>query len=237
MARKQRIQTPGLIRHVMARGNGRMQIFLDDVDYRKFEYLLGDILEEFQIKCWNYCVMPNHYHATLCPTLPNLSDALRRLNGVYAQWWNWRHSRVGHVFQGRFKDQIVQEQTYLLALCRYVAMNPVRANLVEQPDKWPWSSYAGLVGLRPAAAFVDIDLTLRHFGEGDTRILRTRFADFVTMNTDQGTDARIRSNERILGDRSFKNALRTPVNVNVESGIVSAEFEGTAVAADSISRS
>lgn len=134
MARPKRIQIPGLVRHVMARGNGRMRIFLHDMDYRKFIDVLGDVVEESEIECWNYCVMPNHYHATFRPTRPNLSEAIRRINSVYAQWWNKRHERVGHVFQGRFKDQIVQREGYLLALCRYVAMNPVRAGLSECPE-------------------------------------------------------------------------------------------------------
>ena len=97
----------------MARGNGRMRIFEDDTDYRYFVTLFGDIMEEFEIQCWNYCVMPNHYHATLQPTLPNLSRAIQRLNRRYAQRWNKRYDRVGHVFQGRFKDQIVQREGYL----------------------------------------------------------------------------------------------------------------------------
>jgi len=123
-----------------------MQIFLDDGDYKHFVYLLGDIIEEFGIECWNYCLMPNHYHATLRPTQPNLSEAMRRLNSIYAQWWNRRHERVGHVFQGRFKDQVVQREGYLTALCRYIALNPVRANLATRPEDWAWSSYAATSG-------------------------------------------------------------------------------------------
>ena len=208
MPHKIRIQTPGLIRHVMARGNGRMTIFLDDADYRQFVYLLGEISEEYRLECWNYCVMPNHYHATLCPTRPNLSAAIRKLNGAYAQWWNRRHGRVGHVFQGRFKDQIVQREGYLLALFRYVAMNPVRAQLCDQPEKWAWSSYAAIVGIREAPAFLAVTATLRQFGEDDSRILRARFAGFVLAAPDDAAAVdRIRSNERILGERGFKEAV------------------------------
>ena len=148
MARAPRIQTPTLIRHVTSRGNGRMRIFLDDADYRQFVYVLGDVVEEFAIRCWNYCLMPNHYHATLQPTLPNLSAAIRRLNSVYAQWWNTRHGLVGHVFQGRFKDQIVDEDAYMLTLSRYVAMNPVRAGLATSPEDWPWGSRHSFPPLR-----------------------------------------------------------------------------------------
>jgi REP element-mobilizing transposase RayT len=123
MARAKRVQVPDLIRHVMSRGNARMPIFLDDCDYRQFVYQVGDVVEEFGLVCWNYCAMPNHYHLTVQPTRANLSAAIRKLNGTYGQWWNRRHGRVGHVFQGRFKDQIVDRNSYLMALSSYVVMN------------------------------------------------------------------------------------------------------------------
>jgi REP element-mobilizing transposase RayT len=210
MARQKRIQIPWLIRHVMARGNGRMSIFLDDVDYRQFVYLLGDVVEDHDIECMNYCAMPNHYHATLRPTRPNLSEALRRLNSRYAQWWNKRHERVGHVFQGRFKDQIVQQEGYLLALCRYVAMNPVRAGLVKRPEDWEWSSYAATTGLRPAPSFVAVESVLSQFGAGDHRQLQAQFAEHVVGRPvdERCVEERIRSNERILGDGVFKLSVR-----------------------------
>ena len=209
MGNKTRIQTAGLIRHVMARGNGRMQIFLDDVDYRLFIFLLGEVIEEYDLECWNYCLMPNHYHATIRPTRPNLSDAIRLLNSKYAQAWNRRHKRVGHVFQGRFKDQIVQNDSYLAALCRYIALNPVRAALVEKPEDWPWSSYAAICGLKEAPPFLAADSTLRQFGDADADTLRARFSQFV-LRTPQDEEPydRIRSNERILGDRAFKISVR-----------------------------
>src|SRR5258708_25864004 len=96
---------------------------------RKFLYVLGDMVEDFSVECWDYCLMPNHYHLTLRTRNPNLSSAIRYLNSVYALWWNATHSRVGHVFQGRFKDQIVQPEGYLLSLLRYISLNPVRAGL------------------------------------------------------------------------------------------------------------
>jgi REP element-mobilizing transposase RayT len=185
-----------------------MCIFLDDADYRQFVYLLGDVVERLQIQCWNYCLMPNHYHATLQPTLPNFSEAIRTLNSVYAQWWNTRHGRVGHVFQGRFKDQIVDEDAYMLTLSRYVAMNPVRGGLATRPEDWPWGSYRATVGLSPVPAFLATSQTLRLFGEGTDTILQARFASFVTESQDDLTSFdRIRSNERVLGPRAFKNLV------------------------------
>ena len=181
-----------------------MRIFLDDIDYSHFVNVLREVVEEFDIECWNYCVMPNHYHATLRPTQPNLSEALQRLNSDYAKWWNVRHQRVGHVFQGRFKDQIVQCDRYLLALCRYVALNPVRAGLTQRPEEWPWSSYAATVGLTSQPTFFLIGETRRQFGDGDPDALQARFAEFVGRSDGLAVDTRIRSSVRILGDKEFR---------------------------------
>ncbi|HET9370248.1 MAG TPA: transposase, partial [Vicinamibacterales bacterium] len=185
-----------------------MPIFLDDADFVRFLRILGDVLESSQITCWNYCLMPNHYHATLQPSQANLSQALRRVNSEYALWWNRRQGRVGHVFQGRFKDQVVDQDQYLLALSRYVVMNPVRANLVQKPEDWRWSSYRATVGLSSAPSFLNNSTTLRLFGDGSESELRASFARWVSANVDDWTAVdRIRSNERILGSQDFKGLV------------------------------
>jgi putative transposase len=209
MARHNRIRIPGLIHHVMSRGNGKMQIFLDDVDYRKFVFLLGDILDDTNVECLNYSVMPNHYHLALRPTKTNLSEAMRRLNGEYAQWWNARHNRVGHAFQGRYKDQVVQREGYFMTLCRYIALNPVRANLVTAPELWPWSSYAATIGLRPAATSLFVAPVLNQFGDGPLETLQSRYADYVLGGpAAPEIDDRIRSKERIIGGTEFKRRFK-----------------------------
>lgn len=207
----------------MARGNGRMRVFLDDIDYRTFVRCFAETLDDFTIECWNYCVMPNHYHATLRPTRPNLSDAMRQLNGTYAQWWNRRHKTVGHVFQGRFKDQIVQQESYLSVLCRYVANNPVRAGLVKHPADWPWSSYAATIGLRPPPQFLATDLVLRQFGEGDRQVLQQRFAAYVCASADDdGMEDGLRSPVLILGDKAFQASVKA----GSDHGLTPAERRG-----------
>lgn len=214
MARHKRIQTPGLLRHVMARGNGRQSIFLGDKDYRKFLFVLGDVVEAFEIECWDYCVMPNHYHLALWPRKANLSAAMQRLNGAFGTWWNPAHSTVGHVFQGRFKDQIVQREGYLAALCRYIALNPVRAKLVDAPADWPWSGYAAIAGQRPNPGFLSSDSILKQFGDidGDVGVLRDLYKRHVLRaTTDDDIEERLRSKERILGDRAFKRGVRNGV--------------------------
>jgi len=231
MARNKRILTPGLFRHVIARGNGRMRIFLDDLDFNKFIHLLADVVDRFEVECWHYCLMPNHYHLTLRPSRPNLSAAVQYLNGSYGLWWNRRHDRVGHVFQGRFKDQIVQRQDYLLTLGRYIALNPVRGQLVARPEEWKWSSYAGTVGLAPAPAFVAVSSVLQLFGEDVPEVLQAKFTSFVLgPNNEDQTENRIRSTERVLGDAFFKQSLRRGMNWRGDvAETAAADFEGAPV--------
>jgi len=193
----------------MSRGNGRMRIFLDEVDYRKLLYVLGDVVEAFGVECWDYCIMPNHYHLVLRPVKPNLSIAIRHLNSVYAMWWNGAHSNVGHVFQGRFKDQIVQREGYLLALCRYIARNPVRAGLVDRPEQWPWSSYRATAGLCRNPGFLDSEAVLRQFGDAELDQLRSRYTRHVlgVLPDEDALTERIRSKEKVIGDPAFKSRI------------------------------
>jgi len=187
-----------------------MQIFLDDLDYRKFLYILNDVLDVWDIDCWDACVMPNHYHLALMNRQPNLPRAMQHLNSEYATWWNARHQRVGHVFQGRYKDQIVQREGYLPNLLRYIAMNPVRARLVASPADWPWSAYRFTAGLAKDPNFVRSDLVLAQFGDDDLSALRARYVEHVVAGLPDDNEClqRFRSRQRILGDRQFKSSVR-----------------------------
>src|SRR5262249_51630322 len=157
--------------------------------------------------------MPNHYHLTLRSDEPTISKAVHDLNGNYAQWWNKRHDKVGHVFQGRFKEQIVQRQNYLFTLCRYVARNPVRSGLVANPEEWKWSSYGMAIGVAAPLPFVTSGLMLRLFGDESSEVLQERFARFVCgPPADDVTEARIRSSERIIGDAEFKRSISLRLN-------------------------
>jgi putative transposase len=186
-----------------------MCIFTDDRDYREWVYLLAETCEAFAVECWEYCAMPNHYHAGLFPTAPNISDALQFLNGEYAKWWNRRHSRVGHVFQGRPKMPIVDRHSYHLELSRYIAMNPVRANLVDAPEKWRWSSYAATIGLVEPPPFLRTAPILAEFGASEDTA-RANYATFVLHPGRPEFEDRIRSNERVVGDTLFKRAFKLP---------------------------
>ena len=132
MARPLRIEYPGAVYHVTARGNAQQAICKDDGDRYLFLEVFASTIRRHNWLCHAYCLMDNHYHLLLETPDPNLFLGMRQLNGVYTQRYNRLHSRVGHLFQGRFKSIVVEKESYLLELCRYVVLNPVAAHMVDQ---------------------------------------------------------------------------------------------------------
>jgi putative transposase len=200
MARPLRIQAPGLTYHVTARGVRRTSIYLDDDDRERFLRLLAEVVARYALRCHAYCQMTNHYHLAVTTTDANLSRAVQQLNGDYAQWWNWRHQRAGHVFQGRFHAQIVQDERYLFNVCRYIVLNPVRSGIVRVPEEWPWSSYRAMMGLVAVPPFLDCNRLLEMVAPGDLSAGRTRFRDSVLTAE---TDPQQLTSAAILGDDAF----------------------------------
>jgi REP element-mobilizing transposase RayT len=201
MSRPIRFQGAGLSYHVMTRGNNKMRIFLDDLDYAQFLGILGTVVEDYELDSWLFCVMPNHFHLVFRTRLPNLSLAMQQLNGTYAQWWNKRHARVGHIYQGRFKAQIIEECTYLLRLCRYVLMNPVRASLVAHPWEWRWSSYHALAGTEQGC--VDVPSLLRAIDPDTGETVRARLLEYVDHYADDEIANFLRRDRRVIGSEEF----------------------------------
>ena len=138
MTRPLRLAYPGALYHVTTRGNARQAIYTDDQDHSTFLAVLAAVVMRSQWLCHAYCLMDNHYHLLIETPQGNLSAGMRQLNGVYTQRFNRRHTRVGHVFQGRFKAILVERENYLLELCRYVVLNPVRAGLISEWKQYPW---------------------------------------------------------------------------------------------------
>ena len=146
MARSVRISFPGALYHVTARGDRREPIFVDNTDRNALLDVLATGLARFDASVLAYCLMGNHYHLVVQTHQACLSQLMRHLNGVYTQRFNRRHGLVGHLFQGRFHAILVDRESYLLEVCRYVDLNPVRAKLVTQAGDWPWSSHAAHTG-------------------------------------------------------------------------------------------
>ena len=178
MARPLRIEYPGAVYHVTSRGNARQDIVADDRDRSQWLTLLAHVVDRYGWRCHAYCLMDNHYHLLIETPQPNLSLGMRQLNGRYTQIYNRRYERVGHLFQGRFTAILVEKEAHLLELCRYVVLNPVRANMVAQPRQWAWSSYRTTVGDTKASDWLTIDWILGQFG---VRVgaARERYRTFV----------------------------------------------------------
>ena len=178
MARLPRIQVPGGIFHITARGNRRQPIFLDDGDLEQFLTLFADVVRRRGWRCHAYCLMQNHYHLLIETPEADLSIGLHRLNACYAQWFNWKHDVDGHLFQGRFHSVLVESNWHLLELARYIALNPVRARLCLGPGDWRWSSYVAAIGAVRPPVFLSLDWLLAQFGS-DRPTARNSYRRFV----------------------------------------------------------
>jgi putative transposase len=178
MARPLRIQFEGAVYHITSRGNARQDIFLDDSDRTGFLEAIGRVVDRFGWICHAYCLMDNHYHLLIETPLANLSRGMQLLNGVYTQRFNRRHGRVGHVLQGRFKAIVVEKESHLLELARYVVLNPVRAKVVDHPLQHRWNSYRATAGEAEPPEFLSVEWILSQFDEDPVRS-RAAYRRFV----------------------------------------------------------
>lgn len=207
MARPLRLELPGALYHVTARGNAREAVYRDDHDRAAFLALLGETCARYGWQCHAYCLMSNHYHLLLAleeTPAGRLVRGVQRLNSCSAYRFNQRHHRVGHVYQGRYRAVLVQRERHLLELTRYVVLNPVRARMVTDAAAWPWSSYRATVGLAAAPAWLCVDAVTAPFGAGDDG--RRAYADFVARGVGEPSEPSYwsrTSHQIYLGDQSF----------------------------------
>jgi REP element-mobilizing transposase RayT len=206
MARPLRIEFPGGLYHVTSRGDRREDIYLDDGDRWQWLMLFGRVCARFDWRCHAYCLMGNHYHIVVETIQGNLSAGMRQLNGVYTQQHNRAHERVGHVFQGRFKAILVQRDSHLLQLTRYVVLNPVRAGMCDTPEQWRWSSYAATMARAPAPPWLQTSWLLAQFG-GESQAARRAYADHVRTGIGLPSVWDGLKSQLYLGDDAFAQQL------------------------------
>jgi len=163
MARPLRIQFPGAVYHVISRGNGRRPIVRDDADRQRRVDWLRRAVETYGWQLHSWVLMTNHEHLFVETPEGNLSAGMQFLNGSYTGYFNRRHRRAGHLFQGRFKGHLVEQEGYFLEVSRYIHLNPVRARIADRPGVYPWSSYHGFVRVRKKLAWVCYDKVLAEF--------------------------------------------------------------------------
>ena len=162
MPRKPRIWYPGASYHIMCRGNQKHDIFKDNEDRNVYLKFLRAAKKDYNFFLHTYCLMTNHVHLHIETKDINISAIMKRVNMLYAQFFNNKYSYVGHLFQDRFKAELIEKDEYHLEVSRYIHMNPVRANITELPIDYSWSSYRTYMGIRQDP-LVDTEKTLGYF--------------------------------------------------------------------------
>ena len=211
MTRPLRIEFAGALYHVTSRGNAQEDIYCDDNDRAMFLEILKEVCERFNWVIHAYCLMSNHYHLLVETPDGNLSKGMRHLNGVFTQRFNRTRNRAGHLFQGRYKAILVQKDSYLLELARYIVLNPVRANMVPTPQDWPWSSYRPTAGISAIESWLTVDWILSSFSDQKNKSL-TLYREFVLEGMNRSKIWNELKNQIYLGDESFIDAMQSKVS-------------------------
>lgn len=212
MARSIRIEYNGALYHITSRGNKKENIFLSDIDRVNFLAILEEVCIRCRWICYSYCLMNNHYHLLIETPEGNISKGMRLLNSIYTQRFNKFHSRVGHVFQGRFKGILVEKESYLLELSRYIVLNPIRANLVSTVSDWKWSSYQATVCKVQCPNWLAANYILALFSH-DIRIGIKKYQEFVTNeNICESPWSRLK-NQIYMGSDDFVKNMQAKIDL------------------------
>ena len=212
MTRPLRIQYPGAFYHVTCRGNDRRDIFGDDDDRRRFLLMLDQSLETYTVTLHGYVLMSNHFHLLVETPLGNLAEFMRRFNIAYTGYYNRRHSRVGHLYQGRYKSILVDKDAYLTVLSRYIHLNAVRIKSLKKTpfeekvkalESYPWSSLAGYLDTRKKEKFVEYGLVLSTYGADNARARKAYREDLYADMTKQLTMHDKVVGQSVMGDEEF----------------------------------
>lgn len=218
MARPLRLEFAGAVYHITARGDRQEPIYEDDGDRLAFLELLAKEVGQQGWLLYAFCLMDNHYHLLLETPEPNLVRGMRRLNGVYTQAFNRRHGRVGHVLQGRYKAILVDKDSYLLELCRYVVLNPVRAGVAASAGQWPWSSYLATAGKMPCPDWLAADRVLALFAS-DPAQARRAYTRFVADGSKAASPWEHLKGQIYLGTDTFIGRMEKLASGTAVSGV------------------
>lgn len=204
MARKPRLHYAGAVYHVMARGNGGQNIFADDEDRCRFYLFLQEGVEKFGHRIHAFCLMNNHVHLAMQVGERPLSRIMQSLCFRYTQWVNSRQKRVGHLFQGRYKAILVDADSYLAELVRYIHLNPVRARMVKTPENYPWSGHRAYMG-HETLPWLTTEWVLSQFAQR-LKPARAKYDDFIREGKGEGHRKEFHCGTgegRMLGDDAF----------------------------------
>jgi REP element-mobilizing transposase RayT len=205
MPRKPRIHAEGAVYHVILRGNARQEIFSDDRDRFRLYDILHKSYERFRYRIVAFCLMSTHIHLAVQVGEVPLSRIIQNVAQRYTQWFNWRHRKCGHLFQGRYKAILVDADSYLSELAAYLHLNPVRAGVVQRPEQYLWSSHRAYLGME-THPWLDCTVVLSQFSEKAGKAAQM-FASFVVGKTGQGHRGEFHGEKsldsRLFGDDRF----------------------------------
>ena len=217
MARPWRIEFEGALYHVLSRGNGREDIYYDDQDRHQFLKTVGEMSERFEIDVYAYALMGNHYHLLLKTNRSNLSKSMQWLGLTYTRRFNLKHSRAGHLFQGRFKSIIVQNDAYLMRLSCYIHRNPLRAGIVKRLADYRWSSYRSYGYGRKSPEWLNTGMIFSRFKGADKyKAYREKMQEYAKEEKKLWEDLR---HGMIIGSKKFVDKIRSaylPENIQKE---------------------
>lgn len=212
MSRPLRLEFPGAWWHIHSRGVERRDIFLDDADRRAFLNVLAAAVPHFRWRLHAYVLMRNHYHLLVETVETTLSRGMQKIGGDYAETFNKRHDRVGHLFQGRFKAHLIDSETYLLRVAKYIVLNPVRAGLVARAAEWPWSSHRATAGLERNGAWLTTADILDRFDARDLALAMLAYRHFVDDLPDASSPWRELVGQIYLGGEDFVNRVQERID-------------------------
>jgi len=209
MARPLRISYAGAFYHITSRGNERKDIFKSRRDREKFLSYLESATERYGALIHVYCLMGNHYHLLMETPAGNLSQIMQHINGAYTTYFNIKGHRSGHLFQGRYKAILVDKDGYAKELSRYIHLNPVKAGIVDKPERYNWSSYQYFTGEKEAPEWLIMDFILGYFGK-KVSDAQKNYRRFVTAISDQEYKSPLddRTNAAILGSVDFIKEIK-----------------------------
>lgn len=205
MARPLRIEYQGAFYHIISRGERRENIFIDDRDRLKFLEKLGETALKFKLKIHGYVLMDNHFHLLIETPDANLSTAMHHINTSYSNWFKSKHQIIGSVFQGRYKSVLVEKDLYLLILSVYIHLNPVRAEIVEKPEKYEWSSFGIYIRGEKSISWIFTEDILKMFLGS-----REEYKEFVYQHMNKDNEIKqkdIRGEHSILGRKEFRERI------------------------------
>ena len=203
------MQYPGAWYHVMNRGRRGEAVFSEARDYTAFIELIKETVEMWKVRVVAYCLLPNHYHLLIQTPEGNLSRCMRHLNGVYTQRFNRSHHCDGPLFRGRYKSILVDADTYLLELVRYIHRNPVEAAMVDELHKYPWSSHKGYVSASGKWNWLDTGFVLSLFSKERKESIK-RYKKFVSVQTPEQISAILARHKwpSMVGSETFVSRMK-----------------------------